>query len=184
MGELRDRDVLAEALSDAPPAIRQRLAVQRLEAARRLADVLASARYVNLVDRLHAGSELLPLAPGAEKEARRSAAHVLPLLVAERWRGVRRQVRRAGSDPTPAQLHRIRIKSKQLRYAAEAATPIIGAPARRTASAAERVQTVLGEHHDAVAAEEWLREQWADGSSTVRSHGGARRRIRGRASRG
>lgn len=166
LGELRDRDVLAEALSDARPAIRQRLAVQRLEAARRLADVLASARYVNLVDRLHAGSELLPLAPGAEKEARRSASHVVPLLVAERWRGVRRQVRRAGSNPTPAQLHRIRIKSKQLRYAAEAATPIIGAPARRTASAAERVQTVLGEHHDAVAAEEWLREQWADGSST------------------
>jgi CHAD domain-containing protein len=165
LGELRDRDVLDEALSDAPPAIRQRLAVQRLDAARRLADVLASARYVNLVDRLHAGSELLPLAPGAEKKARRPAADALPPLVAERWRAVRRQVPRAGSDPTPAQLHRIRIKSKQLRYAAEAATPIIGRPARRTAGAAERVQTVLGEHHDAVAAEEWLREQWADDSS-------------------
>ncbi len=165
LGELRDRDVLDEALSNAPPAMRQRLAVQRLEAARRLADVLASARYVNLVDRLHAGSELLPLASGAEREARRSAADVLPPLVADRWRAVRRQVRRAGSDPTPAQLHRIRIRSKQLRYAAEAATPIIGAPARRTGSAAERVQTVLGEHHDAVAAEEWLREQWADDSS-------------------
>ena len=99
LGELRDRDVLAEALSDAPPAIRQRLAVQRLEAARQLTDVLASARYVNLVDRLHAGSELLPLAPGAEREARRPAVDVVPLLVAGRWRAVRRQVRRAGSDP-------------------------------------------------------------------------------------
>jgi CHAD domain-containing protein len=166
LGELRDRDVLAEALSDASPAIRQRLAVQRLEAARQLADVLASARYVNLVDRLHAGSELLPLAPGAKREARRPAVDVVPPLVAGRWRALRRQVRRAGSSPDPAQLHGIRIKSKQLRYAAEAATPIIGGPARRTALAAEHIQTVLGEHHDAVAAEEWLREQWADGSST------------------
>ncbi len=166
LGELRDRDVLAETLSDAPPAIRQRLAVQRLEAARQLTDVLADARYVNLVDRLHAGSELLPLAPGAERAARRPAVDVVPVLVAGRWRAVRRQVRRAGSDPDATQLHRIRIKSKQLRYAAEAATPIIGGRPRRTATAAEHIQTVLGEHHDAVAAEEWLREQWTDDSST------------------
>ena len=165
LGELRDRDVLAEALADAPPAIRQRLAVQRVEAARRLADVLASARYVNLVDRLHAGTELLPLAPGAEREARRPAADVVPPLVAGRWRALRRQVRRAGSNPAPAQLHEIRIKSKQLRYAAEAATPVIGRPAERTASSAEHIQTVLGDHHDAVAAEDWLSKQWADESS-------------------
>ena len=79
---------------------------------------------------------------------------------------MRRQVRRAGSDPDPAQLHGIRIKAKQLRYAAEAAAPIIGRAARRTAKAAEQVQTVLGDHHDAVAAEQWLREQWADDSSS------------------
>ena len=171
LGELRDRDVLAEALTDAPPAIRQRLAVQRLEAARQLADVLASARYMNLVDRLHAGSELLPLAPGAEREAGRAAVDIVPSLVAGRWQAVRRQVRRAGSNPDPAQLHGIRIKAKQLRYAAEAATPIIGRPARRTARAAEHVQTVLGDHHDAVAAEQWLREQWADDSSSGASAG-------------
>jgi CHAD domain-containing protein len=50
----------------------------------------------------------------------------------------------------------MRIKAKQLRYAAEAAAPVIGAPARRTAAAAEELQRVLGEHHDAVAAESWL----------------------------
>jgi CHAD domain-containing protein len=63
-------------------------------------------------------------------------------------------------------LHRIRIKSKQLRYAAEAATPVIGKPAQRTAAAAERVQTVLGEHHDAVAAVGWLRDEWTSDSTT------------------
>ena len=162
LGEVRDRDVLADGLSHAPVSVRQRLAVQRFEAARRLAEVLSSERYVNLVDRLHAGSERLPVAPGFEHKAEKPAAEIVPSLVATRWRAVRRQVRRAGRHPSAAQLHQIRIKSKQLRYAAEAASPVIGAPARRTASAAEHVQTVLGEHHDAVAAEVWLREEWAE----------------------
>jgi CHAD domain-containing protein len=162
LGELRDRDVLSDGFAHAPIPISQRLAVQRVNAGRRLAEVLSSERYVNLVDSLHAGSERLALAPAAEREAQRSAADVLPTLVGARWRAVRRQVRRAGRRPSATQLHQIRIKSKQLRYAAEAATPVIGKPAQRTASAAEHVQTVLGEHHDAVAAEAWLRDEWVD----------------------
>jgi CHAD domain-containing protein len=162
LGELRDLDVLSEGLSDAPIPVRQRLAVQRVDAGRRLADVMSHERYLNLVDRLHAGSDRLPLAAGVEREAQRPAAEILPSLVAARWRAVRRQVRRAGNDPSPTQLHQIRIKSKQLRYAAEAAAPVIGKAATRTASAAEDVQTVLGEHHDAVAAEAWLRKEWVD----------------------
>jgi CHAD domain-containing protein len=172
LGELRDLDVLSDGLSDTPVPLSQRLAVQRVEAGSRLAEALASERYVNLVDRLHAGSERLPLAAGAEREGGRAAGEVLPSLVAARWRAVRREVRRGGRDPSPAQLHRIRIKAKQLRYAAEAATPVVGKAARRTASAAEHVQTVLGDHHDAVAAEAWLRDEWvteaaAGNSATV-----------------
>ena len=162
LGQLRDRDVLSDGLTQAPIAVSQRLAVQRVDAGRRLAEAMSSERYVNLVDRLHAGSEQLPLAAGAEREAGRPATDILPSLVGARWRAVRRQVRRAGRHPSDTQLHQIRIKSKQLRYAAEAATPVIGKPARRTASAAEDVQTVLGEHHDAVAAEAWLRDEWVD----------------------
>jgi CHAD domain-containing protein len=164
LGEVRDRDVLAEGLSGAPLLIRQRLAAQRLEAAQRLGDALSSTRYVNLVDRLHASTTALPVAAGAEREMERPAAAVLPRLVAASWRATRRQVRRAGHHPSPTQLHRIRIKSKQLRYAAELAAPVIGKPARRTASASEHVQTVLGRHHDAVAAEAWLRDEWTDQS--------------------
>ncbi len=166
LGELRDRDVLSDRLSDAPPAVRQRLAVQRRACGGRLEDALGSDRYLNLVDKLQAGSEQLPIAAGAKDEAQRRATDVLPSLVAARWRAVRRQVRRAGPEPSPAELHRVRIKSKQLRYAAEAAVPIIGKPARRTSSAAEDVQTALGEHHDSVAAEAWLRDEWTDDSSS------------------
>ena len=185
LGDLRDLDVLSDGLSETPVPVRQRLAVQRSEAGGRLAEALASERYLNLVDRLHAGSERLPIASGAQAEAVRPAAQVLPSLVAARWRAVRRAVKRAGRHPSPSQLHRIRIKSKQLRYAAEAATPVIGKAARRTASAAEHVQTVLGEHHDAVAAEAWLRDEWADeATSGYLGRRVARRRLRGRPPRG
>ncbi len=160
LGDLRDADVLADELADAPLALSQRLTAQRAAAGRRLAEALASARYLDLVDRLHAGSERIPLAMGAEPEAQRPAGDVLPSLVSARWRAVHKQVRRAGHHPTAAQLHRIRIKTKQLRYASEAAIPVVGQPARRMASAAEHVQTVLGQHHDAVAAETWLRREW------------------------
>jgi CHAD domain-containing protein len=56
-------------------------------------------------------------------------------------------------------LHRIRIASKQLRYAAELSTPVIGKGAHRTAKAGKRLQTLLGDHHDAVSAERWLRTE-------------------------
>jgi CHAD domain-containing protein len=165
LGTIRDTDVLAEHLVDAPFEIRQRLAVERRIGTRQLQDVLASARYLDLLDRLHAASERLPLGADARAEAERPARDVLPALVIRRWRAVRRQVRRSGSHPSPAQLHRIRIKAKQLRYTAEAATPVVGRAARRTAKAAKRVQTVLGNHHDAVAEEEWLRTALAGDAS-------------------
>ncbi len=68
-------------------------------------------------------------------------------------------MREAGRRPTDQQLHRIRIGAKQLRYASELASPVAGKPARRTARRAEHLQTVLGEHHDAVFAEAWLRRE-------------------------
>lgn len=171
LGEIRDLDVLFEGLATASPAVRQRLAVQRQDAGCRLADVLSSERYVNMVDRLHAGSEQLPLGAGDRSKGHKPAADALPSLVGARWRAVRRKVRKAGRHPSESQLHQIRIKSKQLRYAAEAAAPVIGKEARRTASAAEHIQTVLGQHHDAVAAEDWLRREFVDGDDGVNSAG-------------
>jgi CHAD domain-containing protein len=76
-------------------------------------------------------------------------------------------VRKAGRTPSAIQLHGIRIASKQLRYAAEAAQPVIGKSARRTAGLAKDLQTVLGNHHDAVAAEEWLEAVALDGTGSA-----------------
>jgi CHAD domain-containing protein len=72
-----------------------------------------------------------------------------------------------GANPTDQQLHQIRIRAKRLRYAAEAAAPVVGRPASRMATAVEALQTVLGDHHDAVTAEDWFRREAAAGSRTV-----------------
>ncbi len=56
------------------------------------------------------------------------ATDVLPVLVGAQWRKLHRQVRKAGTGPSNRQLHRIRIKAKQVRYAAEAAAPVVGGP--------------------------------------------------------
>jgi len=58
-------------------------------------------------------------------------------------------------------LHEIRIRTKRVRYAAEAAAPVIGNRAKRFAGAATSLQTVLGDHQDAVTAAAWLRERAA-----------------------
>ncbi len=92
---------------------------------------------------------------------------MLPKLVRRPWRKLRRSVRLAGAHPTDNQLHQIRIRAKRLRYTAEAAAPVVGKPARRMAAAVEALQTVLGDHHDAVTAEDWFRREAATGSPAV-----------------
>ena len=72
---------------------------------------------------------------------------------------MRRWVAGLSDDPPDDALHEVRKRAKQLRYASEAAAPVIGRPATRLAKAAENLQEVLGELHDAVVAEAWLRER-------------------------
>ena len=166
LGEVRDADVLTGQLAGAPEEIRVQLAGERAEAAERLSAILANDRYLRLLNHLQAATNSPPFVQGHDDfNQEDTASRVLPALVGARWRALRRQVRKSGHHPSDERLHRIRIKAKQLRYAAEAATPVMGKAARRTARAAEDLQTLLGEHHDAVTAESWLRERSEDGVS-------------------
>lgn len=190
LGRVRDTDVLAGHLerdlsrgaAAGTPELVAGLTKQRRQAARELDEALENDRYLTLLDRLDAGSQLPPFYPAAaghepsrSRHPRRSrhphpddrARAAVPALVGSRWRGLRKKVRKAGRHPSDTQLHRIRIGAKQLRYAAEAAAPVIGRSAARTARQAERLQTVLGEHHDAVTAEGWLRDQAARGTRSA-----------------
>ncbi len=157
LGAIRDTDVLAGHLATAPEELQAALSQDRADAVERLIPALTSERYLNLLDRLHAASRIPPTLPVGVVGG--SGRRQLRKLLDADFRDVQRRVRKAGGHPSDRQLHRIRIAAKRLRYAAELAEPIVGASSRRTARAAEEVQTVLGEHHDAVAAEDWLRKQ-------------------------
>ena len=55
-------------------------------------------------------------------------------------------------------LHDVRKAAKRVRYAAEALVPVYGRDAERMVRAHERIQTVLGDHHDDAEAETALLE--------------------------
>jgi CHAD domain-containing protein len=160
LGDVRDVDVLAEELHDAPPVLRGRLDSQRLASAEAVDAVLSSDRYLTLLDRLEAATIQPPFLSSSVSIHTAGRSILLDLLEA-RWHSLRRQVQKVHRDASNRRLHRVRIKAKQVRYAAEAAEPVLGKAAARTAAAAKDLQAVLGDHHDAVAAEEWLRAQCA-----------------------
>jgi CHAD domain-containing protein len=56
----------------------------------------------------------------------------------------------------------VRIRAKRCRYASEAVAPAVGKEASRLASAVEDLQGVLGDHHDAYVADQWLRDASVD----------------------
>jgi CHAD domain-containing protein len=69
-----------------------------------------------------------------------------------------RDVRRIHGEPDDDQLHALRIRVKRVRYATELAGRAAHGSTKRVLRAAIRLQDVLGEHQDAVVAEERLRE--------------------------
>ncbi len=165
LGGVRDADVLTERLrrqaaqlpevdaaSFAP--VLHRLADEREVARARLLEVMASDRYVALLDRLVLAANNPMLAAASDKPA----DEVVPPLVARPWKALRQAVRALPPDPVDEALHAVRILSKRARYAAEAAVPAVGKPARLFAAAIAGVQGVLGDHNDASVAEEWLRQ--------------------------
>ena len=95
------------------------------------------------------------------------ARDVLPTLAGVGWRDLRKTVRRAQRRPSDRHLHKVRIRAKQVRYAAELLAPVIGKQAVSTAKAAKHLQTLLGHHQDAVQAQQWLRRQAEAGPGMV-----------------
>jgi CHAD domain-containing protein len=164
LGAVRDADILVqrlegdvEALPDADrtPAY---LVLGSFRSARDAAHAalhttLHEARYAELLARVVTAGRYPVLGARAGEDARDGLADVL----AANWKGLRKTVRSRTRPATDAQLHAIRIRAKRVRYAAEAAEPAWGAKATRFAHRLERLQSVLGEHHDAVAAEASLR---------------------------
>jgi CHAD domain-containing protein len=164
LGAVRDADVLSERLQrqaahlpDGDAArlgsLFARLAGERDAARDSLLVGLDSSRYVEFLDRLVEATA----GPAVVRHASRRATKLLPDLVRKPWRRLRRAVDELPAEPSDTGLHQVRIRAKRCRYAAEAAEPVIGKPAAAFAEALAALQTVLGDHQDAVVAEAWLR---------------------------
>ena len=166
LGEVRDADVLLARLIDRLDALPHAdaagakdlldtLRAQRSAALDALLVTLRSDRYVALLDRLVAATHHIPPAPDRDDLDEIE----LEALVRPPWKKLRRAVDALDVDPPDAALHEVRIRAKRARYATEAVAPAIGRDARRLAKRIADVQDVLGEHQDAVVAEQWLRDQ-------------------------
>jgi CHAD domain-containing protein len=157
LGRVRDLDVMLEHFGEeiaaldpadrkaAAPFLR-RLRGQRTSARRALLVALASERYCALLDRLEAGP---PESPADEP--------TLTAIWEREFRKLRRTMRALGPESPDGELHAARIRAKKARYAAELAAPELGRACAELVKGAKALQDVLGEHQDAVVAEERIR---------------------------
>lgn len=159
LGPTRDLDIMMQFSKEQATAIGQRdrrslerilsgLDAQRAAARATMLDVLRSDRYLKLIERLR----------GAALGARvTDPAASLPHFAAKEFKKLRKAMRGFDPDISDQALHRLRIRGKRARYAAELAEAAVGKPADRFIKAAKAFQDCLGDHQDAVAAEDHLR---------------------------
>jgi CHAD domain-containing protein len=160
LGEIRDRDVLIDYLvaelatleeAAAFGAVLELLDGERDEAREQLIGALDGPRYATLL------AELERL-PGLKEGGG------LGRVAADDYRRLRKAARRLDAKATDEELHRLRIRAKRARYAAEA----VGAK-KQFVDRAKDLQDVLGEHQDAVVAEERIRDLLARVRGTGRT---------------
>jgi CHAD domain-containing protein len=172
LGDVRDGDVLNERLRNRAAALPDELRdgaaslLGTLERDRNAAhtlllEALRSSRYVDLLERLVEAAN----APALAADSQSPAVGVVPGLVRRPWHALAKRVSKLDASPSDGQLHEIRIRTKRVRYAADAVAPIAGKPARSFARAAAGLQEVLGDLNDAVVAARWLDDWRAGGRS-------------------
>lgn len=160
LGAARDADVAREYLGREIAALKpaERVAGQpllaRIDAERAAArtGVLAALddpRYSRLMDRVE---EMV-------RRPRVVAGDVsLPALARYEFKKLRKAVAALPKRPSDRELHDVRIKVKRARHTGELAHGLVGRVAERFVAKAHKVQDVLGEHQDAVVAEQRIRE--------------------------
>ena len=166
LGAARDAEVLAARLEERLAGLPADLVVGPVAARVRghfartgagalagMREALDSPRYFALLDAL----DLLldqPPCERARSDLRRAARKT--------YRRTRRRIEHAFSlpagRPSELALHEARKAAKRSRYAAEAVGPAFGRPARKLAKRMKRVQSVLGDHQDAVIARAAVRQ--------------------------
>ena len=166
LGAVRDLDVQLEQLEawvaadegldrEALGTLADMLSARRDLARANLLQALDSPRYDRLVA---AFTPALQHGPLRRSPASRAAAVTeAPTLIEERYRKVTRGGRRIGPTSTAVEYHRLRIRTKRLRYALQFFAPIYGEAARTLIDRTIDLQDLLGVHQDSVIAVARLR---------------------------
>jgi CHAD domain-containing protein len=164
LGGVRDLDVLGERMGAAVSGLDsdlqadggrllRHIARQRRQRYDTLLDAMSNARYVDLLDRLVAAADRPQLTDLAAKPA----ADVIVALASAPFHRLAKAASHLDRHAGDEELHRVRIRAKRARYATEAVARYEPAAAG-LASALADLQGVLGDQHDAVVAEAWLRD--------------------------
>jgi CHAD domain-containing protein len=176
LGRVRDADVLLAGLSeraaDLPSEERQaanRLIAELHEMRARdhaaLVEAMNTSRYVTLLERLVVAARRPELRAGAsDTRVTKLAAR----LTRRPQKRLQRSIERLDADdPADRDLHEVRKRAKQVRYALESVAPVTGKKAKCTANRVAALQDLLGEHQDAVVAAAWLREAALDSAEPM-----------------
>ena len=165
LGEARDAEVLASrlmqnlrtlpaelVLGPAQARVQGHFAPIQAAARKNVLAALDSARYFALRDAL----DKLLADPPLSADAAQPAGRVLPAAARRTYRRTKRRMRQAGhapaGHPQEGAYHEARKAAKRARYAGEAVSPAFGKEARRFTKQMKKIQTVLGDHQDAVVA--------------------------------
>jgi len=171
LGEARDGEVLPRhllaSLETVPvelligpvqARVQGHFAPLRASAREQVVKAFDSVRYAKLLANLDQLAHDPPRGPQAGAPAR----DVLPSAVRKAYRQADRRMRRARQAPVgearDVALHEARKSARRARYAAEAARPTSGKPARTFARQMKKVQSIVGDHQDTVIARQASRD--------------------------
>lgn len=172
LGAVRDLDIQIDAVragaesieasAEALPPVLAWFEARHVAARAHLLETLDSARYAALVTSL---SMLVAMdSLGWPATALAPATDSLPDRLRMPYRRYRKAARGVGQTSPMADLHRARIRAKQLRYALEFAADEYGKPARALIKRATALQDTVGHIHDSTLIEERLQSLSSAGS--------------------
>ena len=160
LGQARDLDVQVEYFQREAMAVESRdraplkrfvegLRTEREKTQHMLLGELGSQRYLELIGKL---------LQAAQEPAVVVSTVRLDEIAAGEFAKLRKAWKELGRSPADTEIHRLRMKTKRVRYAAELAETCMGKAATRFIAQAKVFQDVLGVHHDAVVADKHIRE--------------------------
>jgi triphosphatase len=94
--------------------------------------------------------------PASGSARRATALRVVPNLIGKRYRKLRKCVRRLTPESSLREYHKVRIRTKKLRYALEIVAPTYAKTADEMVAALHQLQSQLGTQHDAGAVAGYL----------------------------